>query len=522
MKIYRGTILTCDAKNTVASTLVEDKGRIVYVGDLRPRQYRFRHAEEIILGNRVLIPSFVDSHIHFASYATFHAGLNVMDARSNTEILDMLRAFLPTTKDKLIVAFGASPYSVSDGRLVSREELDSVCPDRPLFMVKYDGHACVVNTKLYELVEKQVTPLRGCHADTGEMNQEAFFAVSDFVTNSVPILQLVKNMQKAADDLAARGIGMIHTVSGVGFTGDLDVDLERWFAGGLKNGLQMRVYMQSMDVKKALKRKLPRIGGCFETALDGCFGSRDAAMLQPYEGTDDRGVLYYTDEQVTKFCIEANRAGLQIEMHAIGDAAFDQATRALAAALEDYPRIDHRHAIIHACLPTAEGLAICKKYNILLPVQTAFIDWPQEPDAYLTEILGDRAARLNPLRDFARNGLIMSAGSDGPCTEPNPLMWIHKAVNHTDPKQALNVYEALRMCTHNGYYTSFDDAERGTLEVGKIADMVILSGNPYTVPKASLKNLTVEQTILSGKPYQPLSGGPIPHILKGILPGGKC
>ena len=84
MKIYRGTILTLDSRNTIANTLVEDKGRIVYVGDLHPRQFRFKKkAEEIHLGDKVLIPSFVDSHIHFASYATFHAGLNVMEARSN-------------------------------------------------------------------------------------------------------------------------------------------------------------------------------------------------------------------------------------------------------------------------------------------------------------------------------------------------------------------------------------------------------------------------------------------------------
>ena len=186
MKIYRGTILTLDRNNTVANCLVEDKGRILYVGDLVPRQYRFVPHENVNLGQRVLIPTFVDSHIHFASYATFHAGLNVMNARSNVEILDMLRAFLAKNDDPFIVAFGASPYSVEEGRLVSRAELDAVCPDRPLFMVKYDGHACVVNTPLYQRVEKQVSKLRGCHPDTGEMNQEAFFAISDYVSSSVP------------------------------------------------------------------------------------------------------------------------------------------------------------------------------------------------------------------------------------------------------------------------------------------------------------------------------------------------
>ncbi len=515
MRVYKGAIITCDEHNTVAEYLVEDQGRIVYVGNELPAQYA--SAKKMHLGKRALIPAFTDSHIHFASFATFHAGLNVMNARSNAEILDMLKTYAANTKEKLVLGFGASPYSVSDGHLVTREQLDSVCPDKPLFMVKYDGHACVINTKLLEKLKDKLSGLRGYHEDTGEMNQEAFFAVSDYVTNSVPVLKLVENMQHAVDYMASKGIGMIHTVSGVGFVRDLDVDLERWFARGLDNGMQMRIFFQTMDVKKAAKRHLPRIGGCFATALDGCFGSKDAALLKPYEWSDSNGVLYYTDEQVIAFCKEANRAGMQIEMHAIGDAAFRQATMALKAALDDYPREDHRHAIIHACLPTQEGMDICEKYHILLPVQSAFINWRQEPDEYLEEILGDRSARLNPLRDFCDRQIVLSAGSDGPCTDPDPIEWIYKACNHSVPEQSLTVYEALRMCTYNGYYTTFDEQERGSLETGKIADMVILSDNPYKMEVQHLNDLHVERLLLQGRPYRKVAKKPIPHLVKGVF-----
>lgn len=125
----------------------------------------------------------------------------------------------------------------------------------------------------------------------------------------------------------------------MGFTGNLDITFEKIFAKSLTNGFQVRVFPQSMNVDVALKRKLPRIGGCFECALDGCFGSHDAAMNEPYiDSLGGDGVLYYDDEKVIDFCKKANRAGLQIEMHAIGDKAFDQACRALKAALDDYPR----------------------------------------------------------------------------------------------------------------------------------------------------------------------------------------
>ena len=498
MKIYKGAILTCDKYNSVYKYLVEHEGIIRYVGNRLPK--KLKNEPIINLGKKALIPAFADTHIHFASFAAFHSGLNVMEARSNAEILDMLKAYVKTSRNKLIIGFGASPYSVTEGKLVSREELDKVCPDKPLFLVKYDGHACVVNTKLLEKVRKKAEHLRGFHADTGEMNQEAFFAVSDYVTNSIPIPQLLKNMQNAVDYLASKGIGLIHSVSGVGFTRDLDVDLERWFADGLNNGMQMRVWFQTLDVEKAAKRNMTRIGGCFETALDGCFGSMDAALLQPYKNSEDKGVLYYSDEKVIDFCKKANRAGMQIQLHAIGDAAFNQATKALKAALDDYPRKDHRHAIIHACLPTKEGIDICQKYHILLPVQSAFIDWRQEPDSYLEEILGERSMKLNPFRDFRNHAIHLSAGSDGPCTDPDPIQWMYKACNHSNPAQALTVREALKMCTYNGYYTSFDDAERGSLEKGKIADMVILSENPYQMEKSRLHELKAEELLLMGKP----------------------
>ena len=310
---------------------------------------------------------------------------------------------------------------------------------------------------------------------------------------------------------------MIHTVSGVGFPRDLDVDMERWVGRGFQNGMQLRVFFQTMDIEKVRKRRLPRIGGCFATALDGCFGSMDAALLEPYEGQDGyKGVLYYSDEQVTDFCKRANRAGLQIEMHAIGDDAFRQATTALKAALDDFPRENHRHAIIHACLPTKEGLDICEKYKILLPVQTAFINWKQEPDEYLEKILGERSARLNPIRDFWDRGITVSAGSDAPCTDPDPIMWIYTACNHSVAEQSLSVYEALRMCTYNGYYATFDEKEFGTLEKGKFADMLILSKDPYSVPKEELYTIKPQQLFLGGKPYEEVSGGAISHILRGI------
>lgn len=521
MKIYKGNIVTVDKKNTVMKYLVEDKGRIVFTGNELPKV--FEPAEITDLGDKALIPAFCDTHQHFASFALFNAGLNVMEATSNTEILEMIRDFYSRSKSKTLIAFGASPYSVEERRLVSREELDSVCPDKPFFMVKYDGHACVVNSVLLANVKDKVENLRGYHPDSGEMNQEAFFAVSDYITNSISTLELIKDMQLAVDYEAEHGIGMVHSVSGVGFPGDLDISLEKWFAKSVKSGFQLRVFPQSMKIETAVKRKIPRIGGCFECALDGCFGSQDAALFEPYlNDPENTGVLYYSDEKVTEFCKQANRAGLQIEMHAIGDRSFDQATRALKAALDDYPRKDHRHGIIHDCLTTKEGREICKEYNIQLPMQIAFDNWRQEPPEYTEAILGkERNDSLNPVRTFMEMGCTVSFSSDGPCTNPDPIVWLYKAVNHSNASERISIEDALRMSTYNGYWTTFDEKDRGSLEVGKYADMAILSENPYTVPSEELMRLKVEGLLLQGEPYKKQSGGPIPAVLKGILIKGN-
>ena len=522
MTVYHGTILTVDPEDRVCRYLVEEGGRIAFVGDELPEAYRDAPVTE--LGDGSLIPPFADTHQHFASFSAFNAGLNVMEARSNREILEMVDRFARESRAGTLIAFGASPYSVEEGRLVSREELDPVTHGKPLFLVKYDGHACVVNTALLKKLPEKLKSLRGYHADTGEMNQEAFFAVSDFITNTIPPLELLQNMQQAADFEAARGIGLIHTVSGVGFTLNLDISMETWFARSLQGGLQLRVFPQSMDTRVAKLRGLPRIGGCFACALDGCFGSRDAAMNRTYaDQPDNSGVLYYSDEQVAAFCKDANRRGLQIEMHAIGDRAFDQAARALKAALDDFPRPDHRHGIIHACLPTEEGMEICRQYQIQLPMQIAFDDWRQEPAEYTRALLGhERSDRLNPVRSFLERGCLVSFGSDDPCTSPDPVLWLYKAVNHSNPHQAVSVRQALRMATYNGYRASFDEKERGSLEQGKIADMVILSGNPYELPPERLKELRVEKLILAGEEYRPQSRSVPGLVLRGMFSRRKA
>ena len=514
MQIFKGTVITCDDANSVYRYLIEDKGRIAFTGDELPAGYA--KAPVTDLGGKALIPSFVDTHTHFSSFALFNAGLMLYSCPTNAEILKHVAEEAAAAKGKMLMGYGLSAHAVEEHCLVTRPQLDEAAGDTPVFLVKYDGHSCVVNSAVLKTLPVNIRGLRGFNADTGIMGQEAFFAVSSHITKTVSPFDLVKNLIAAYAYLAEHGFGMVHTVTGVGFPLDLDVDIERWIGRGIGTGVQTRVFFQTMDVRKVKKRKLPRIGGCFATALDGCFGSLDAALHVPYEGTDNRGILFYSDEEVEAFCKRANRAGLQIQMHAIGDAAFDQASRAISSALKDFPREDHRHGIIHACLPTDRGMDLCAEYGIQIPVQPAFIDWKQEPTEYLESILGKREAKLNPLKTFLDRGILISGGSDAPVTAPDALAGICKACNHTQPEEALSIPDALKVFTLNGCKAAFDDKERGTLTPGKIADMTVLSANPYACTPETLSSLKVEGMFYRGEKYTPGNKPPISTLIKGL------
>jgi predicted amidohydrolase YtcJ len=504
MRVYEGTVITCDDTGSVARYLVEDRGKIAYVGNELPERYA--SGERVSLGSGALCPAFADTHIHFLSNAIFTGGLDVRSARDVAAVKGQVARYAAASKDRIVLGFGASPHAVAERRLVTKADLDEAAPDKPVYLVKYDGHAAVANTALLDTLPESVRSQRGYDGDTGLLTQEAFFRATDRVTGTVSLPATVGMMLRAADAMAARGIGIVHSVSGVGFPGDIDVTLESLFARGLRNEIAYRVFFQTLEAKKAVARRLPRIGGCFATALDGCFGSLDAALYDPYEGTDSRGILYYDDERVFRFAREANRAGLQIEMHAIGDRAFDQAVSAIERALEDFPRADHRHTIIHACLPTERGLETCARLGIAFAVQPAFLQWDQEPLSYLETVMGGRVRKLSPLKTMRDLGIVMAGGSDGPCTVPDPIAGIHAACNHGDPAQCLSAQESLDLFTRNAAWLCFDEGERGSLEPGKRADFARLDRNVLAVPKETIRETKVLGLTLGGKPYAPGEG----------------
>ncbi len=519
MRIYHGKILSLDKDNNVYSYLVEDKGRIIYLGDSLPIKYA-RNDSIVELKNRTLLPSFGDGHMHFSNWALIAVSyFDVRDAKEIQEIQEIIKNHIAKNrKSKAIMAFGASKHSVKEKRLISRQELDEVCSDIPLIIICYDGHSAVFNTKMLKKFPDKVKNLRGFQGDNGHLFNEAYFAGTDYAASLVPPLDLIKSIVKSFDLLAEKGVGLIHATEGIGFPKDLDITLVSLIAKARakKNQFQTRLFFQTMQVEKALKRNLPRIGGCFAAALDGCFGACDAALHEPYSNDqDNNGILFQSEEDVFEFAKKANRAGLQIEMHAIGDAAVSRAVKAIETALQDYPRENHRHTIIHACLILPEDLKKIAELEIGITLQPGFLISPLEPVEYLNEILGPRVKKSSPLQSILNAGIHVSGGSDAPVTYPDPIEGIYGACNHPyDPEQSISIIDALKMYTYEVAWGSFDEKERGSLETGKIADMVILNQNPLKLAPKELRSLKVEKLILNGKEYETGMG------LMGILWNG--
>jgi predicted amidohydrolase YtcJ len=508
MKIYKGKILSCDENNRQWLYLIEKKGRIHYVGDDLPREYAGK--KQIDLGDRVLLPSFGDGHIHFSNWALLAVSqFDVREASCIGDVQDIVSAHVQKCgKQPVVLGFGFSRHSVREHRVITRRELDQACGDIPLMLIGYGGHSSICNSAFIERLPTDCAGLRGFNDESGQMLNEAYFRCTDFATSLIPRLTFIRSILRGFDLLAAKGIGMIHAVEGIGFPGDCDVTLVAMAARAMarRKGFQTRLFFQTMDIGKVKKRKLPRVGGCFATALDGCFGACDAALLEPYtHDSSNRGILFQTEEEVHRFVMEAHREGLQIELHALGDAAVRRAVDAFETALAAFPRRDHRHTLIHASLIHPEDLDRIERLGLGITLQPSFLAGPLEPVGYLKGILGERIKGGSPLKELLNRDILLSAGSDAPVTAPDPLAGLAACINHPyDRRQNLTVAEALSLYTRRLYRTTFDDRERGTLEVGKWADMVVLSGNPLkcATPEA-IRALRVESLLLKGRTYRP-------------------
>lgn len=194
MKIFKAHILTCDKDNNVFTYLIENEGKILFAGNDLPAQ--FKNNEVIDLGDKAIIPTFADTHSHFASYAVLTTALMLDKAKSNSKIKELIASqdkVLP--KNKTIIAFGTNVANVKENKLIEKKDVDEVAPNRHVVIITADGHSIIVNSKTLNKLPKDIKSIRGYDAQTGIIRNEAFYKVVDFLPKLLKRSDIIKYMQ---------------------------------------------------------------------------------------------------------------------------------------------------------------------------------------------------------------------------------------------------------------------------------------------------------------------------------------
>ena len=274
-----------------------------------------------------------------------------------------------------------------------------------------------------------------------------------------------------------------------------------------QNKLPLRVYILipveflddliKLDFHTGFGDNMVKIG-CIKILADGSLGARTAALNQPYsDQTQTKGMLLYTSEELNRLVITAHKADFQLAIHAIGDHAVEIVVNALEEALSKVPRKNHRHRIEHASVLNEKTIRQMRKLDLTASVQPHFV----VSDFWVSERVGKERARwVYPFKTLMKEGVVVAGGSDCPVEPINPLLGIQAAVaRRVFPEERISVDEALRVYTINAAYASFEDDVKGSIEAGKLADLVVLPENPLTVKPDKIRDIEVKMTVVGGK-----------------------
>ena len=294
-----------------------------------------------------------------------------------------------------------------------------------------------------------------------------------------------------------RGITTLHALDG-GFLGPGDTALILRFKDELP--VRIVVYNQSMDVEETVNLGLPRIGGCI--CADGAFEAHTAALFEPYaDEPDNYGAMTYTKEEMTGFILKAHQAGLQIAVHCEADRSIEQVLSAYERALRENRREDHRHRIEHFELPTENQIERVARAGVMVAMQPAFLPAfiGMRMEKYEALLGEPRLKWVHPYRTILDHGILIAGGSDSPVTAYDPLAGVQAAVDHPNPEQRVSPIEAIEMFTISGARIAFEEDEKGSLEPGKWADLVVLSDDPCVVRPDRIGQIAVDMTMVGGK-----------------------
>lgn len=487
-------VICLDPGSTVAEWVLVESERIAAVGAGEPPS-----ADRVIRTEGVILPGMIDAHVHLTATGLFGTGLDLREARSVPEVLEAVEGFVASASGDWIVGGNFDPGRNQE--LPTRQELDRVSRGRHLLISRVDGHSCSVNSATLEAL--QLDPrLPGIELDdvdtpTGILRDRARHEAGARFLSRLPDSE-VRRAQEAACRIAlARGVTSVHEMA------QQARDFEVLMASRSDYPIHVRPYLATFDVGVVIEAGLDCIGG--DLFLDGSLGSHTAALTLPYEDKPgSTGTLYHSDEQITSWLVEASRAGVQTAVHAIGDAAIDQALRGMEEA---FLRLGPegalgarrlRHRIEHFEMVSPGQVDRAGRLGIVASVQPMFDRYWGGPDGMYFTRLGKRALGMNPFSRMLKAGLIVAGGSDSTVTPLDPFLGIAAALQHHVEDFAVSIEEALRMFTIWPALAGHQESERGSIEKGKRADLCVVSEDPTVLAPEEIAKIEVIETWVSG------------------------
>jgi len=483
--------------------LAIENGRIAAMGspeELAP--LRDQGWTQMDLGGRTVLPGFIDTHEHLMLTGSQETAVHLDDVEDIAGILERLAQRAGQTEQgDWVYGSYLNEQGLKEKVMPTRYDLDLAVPKHPVFIMHATCHLCSVNTMALNLLNPPLN-LEGFDRangqPTGVFRDPGILtfvhpAMAAIVTNAAKIEYLLTAARMALD----KGITTVHALDG----GDLGPgDTPIIWHNRERLPIHIVCYNQSMNITEVRELGLPRIGGCI--CSDGAFEAHTAALFEPYaDEPDNYGTLTYSQAEMDRFIMAAHREGLQIAVHCESERSIEQVLWAMEKALKAHPRENHRHRIEHLELPTLNQIARMAAAGIMASMQPAFIPAfiGQEDMATYAKLIGKtRLRRVHPYRTILDAGVPISGGSDSPVTPYNPLAGIQAAVTHPNPAQRMTVREAIEMFTSTAAWSAFEEHAKGTLEQGKLADLVVLEQDPFTVPPAQIKNIEVHSVCVQG------------------------
>jgi len=510
--LLNGNIITMNPKQPHAQAIAIKYDKIVEVGtDKEVKPWINKNTKTIDLKEKTVTPGFIDTHVHMTGFGRTLTTINLREANSIKDIKQKLKEQAQKTpKDKWIFGHGWDQERLKEKRYPTRWDLDDTSPNNPVILRRVCGHTCVVNTKALELAnitKETKSPPRGKinkNPKTGEPTGILLENAMDLIQRMVPKpdeKELTETCVSACQEAVEAGLTSIHWI--------IDSPTEICVIQKLReqNKLPLRVYIlipvEFLDdfVKLGLHTgfgdNTVKIGSA-KILVDGSLGARTAALKKPYsDQTLTKGMMLYTSEELNRLVSKAHRVGFQLAIHAIGDHAVEIVLNAIEEALSRVSRRNHRHRIEHASVLNEKAVQQMSELNLIASVQPHFI----VSDFWVTERVGPERARwVYPFGSLIKKGVTVTGGSDSPVEPINPLLGIQAAVaREMFPEEGISVDEALRVYTINGAYASFEDDVKGSIEVGKLADLVVLSENPLSVESDKIGTIEVKMTVVGGK-----------------------